>query len=807
MQRLQVVLVLASLCCLGAYTPVPCVEEGVDYAPNDADADIRVETPISSPEACQRACEKETQCFFFTYDTQRKACFLKRLQEPRVEAAGLVSGTKACVKTHTAAVQEADLPTGVKHRGALSGALARLAEAVAFEEEGAVRPEGSKPYPFWGKGHVSREDRLSLEQRLMATRGPHHVRDRHVLVEVVPSAPPSEGEEGGGQMEELKQVLLDKGLKNATVARRLLTGWLPLEALKEVDSLKTVNSVRPALYRTNRGLVSAQGRKSMRADMLTKRLNVTGKNVKVGVVSDTYDNFCCGEHLTNAQQDIENDDLPADVDILMEGGYSLAGGSDEGRAMLQLIYDIASDAKLGFHTADGGTAVFAQGIRALAEWGADVIVDDIVYFTESFFQDGEVAQAATEVYKQGVAYFSAAGNMADESYESVFRDSGEEGQLGVLHDFDPSDGVTVYQPIKVPVGESWMAILNWDQAWFSVSGGEGSASDLDMIVYDAKKTPVYYLLAGGGDPNIGRDALEVTAFFNDGTIDVDGKPGPDTDFFLAIELHQGPAPGLMKYIMMEGEAPKEHFTFSSTIFGHCNAEGAIAVGAAEYSQTSPFNVTPAVIEPHSSVGPTNILFSPNGDRILDKRMKPELVGPDGVDTTFFIPDRDEDNTGFPNFYGTSAAAPQVAAVAALLLELEPGLTVDELYAALTESAQDMDNTATAKFDVGFDTRTGHGFIDAEKAADLAKQLMSERRGDGGYDAVSMQAGAGAEVATPPPGAAADVAAGDASGEEPSEELLNEVLEEKKRVDESVNRENKQDDQKRRRLMKKAGSHI
>ena len=60
--------------------------------------------------------------------------------------------------------------------------------------------------------------------------------------------------------------------------------------------------------------------------------------------------------------------------------------------MLQIVHDIAPGASLSFATAFLGEASFASNIHALANAGADIIGDDIIYFNEPFYQDGLVAK-------------------------------------------------------------------------------------------------------------------------------------------------------------------------------------------------------------------------------------------------------------------------------------------------------------------------------------------------------------------------------------------------------------------------------
>jgi PKD repeat protein len=88
------------------------------------------------------------------------------------------------------------------------------------------------------------------------------------------------------------------------------------------------------------------------------------------------------------------------------------------------------------------------------------------------------------------------------------------------------------------------------------------------------------------------------------------------------------------------------------------------------------------------------------------RMKPEITAVDGVDTTFFFSDPDGDGTD--NFFGTSAAAPHAAGIAALMLQAKSGSTPQQINAALEASAINM-NTP------GFDHDSGYGLIQADAA--------------------------------------------------------------------------------------------
>ncbi len=532
--------------------------------------------------------------------------------------------------------------------------------------------------------------------------------------------------------EALAEDLTRLGMNGASTNGQLISGFLPTTSIAALTSLETLRFASPAPKPINYvGSTTSGGDVAQRAKLVRDFAGLTGAGVRVGIISDSFDNLGAG----SAAADVASGDLPGvgnpngfttPVTILSDN----VAGTDEGRAMAQIVHDVAPGAELLFsNLADANgmqnTGAYADNIRALRENGADIIVDDIVFPSEPFFMDGIVSRAINEVVADGAVHFSAAGNNAADSYESSFVSSGVTQSLtlgGVtrselLHDFDPGPGVDTRQRISFPSGTSTI-LFQWDDPFITDAPTSGGAvRDFDIYAF----LPDGTLFRGGVSSMIGGDAFEILQIplFLASPIDI------------VIGLRNGTNPGgFLKYIIIN-EAPAadilEYDTASATAFGHVNASGVIGVGASFYQQTPEFGDNPAILFPSSSVGGIDILFDTDGNRLAqpETRFAIDIVAPTGGNTTFFgsldpVGTGPFEADGFRNFFGTSAAAPHAAALAALLLQLDPSLGPAGVEMALEDSAIDMDNPFTAGFDIGVDAATGAGFVDALGAIGLVQ---------------------------------------------------------------------------------------
>jgi hypothetical protein len=466
------------------------------------------------------------------------------------------------------------------------------------------------------------------------------------------------------------------------------------------------------------GSVVSEGDAQLGAANARAGFGVNGAGVTIGILSDSFDQDPGAA--THASGDVASGDLPGQgspcglttpVGIL-ENLNSEESAADEGRGMAQIVHDLAPGAAIDFASAFNGEFSFADNIRRLRKAGANVIVDDVAYPDEPFFQDGPVAVAVNEVTAAGASYFTAAGNdnLIDESGRNIasweapaFRDEGS-CPLGVpvyaahCMDFNPGAGTDPTFGITVEPGQELFVDLQWAQPW------EGVTTDLDA-----------YLLQGG--VKVAESEYPNTAPSIQKPIELIGWENPSETEPAVVELAinrcdetcgiaralahpllagtsggDTASPRLKVALLENGRGvsatdypeSSEGDTVGPTIFGHAGAKSAFTLGAV------PFN-SGAQPEPYSSRGPVTHYFGPvvGGEDPAPELSEPEVVSkPDAVAsdcvvTTFFA----TPVVGGWRFCGTSAAAPHAAAIAALVRQANPGASAALVRSALSSTAR------------------------------------------------------------------------------------------------------------------------
>ncbi len=540
-----------------------------------------------------------------------------------------------------------------------------------------------------------------------------------------------------GDPAQVESQLRQLDVQHISVFSNLISGFLPVDRIKDAATLENVKFIRTSRAKAHTGSITTQGDFVQHSDLLrasTLVPGLTGDGITVGVLSDS---FACTTAVKSEAQDIATGDLPKDAQVLEEIS-DCTTGADEGRGMAQLVYDVAPGTKIKFYTAFNGEADFANGILALQAAGAQVITDDVGYFDEPTYQDGVVAQAIDQVKAKGVAYFSSAGNSARQAFEAKFVDSGTVGVTGAdnagekLMSFTSADGKTTqnFLPISLPTGfkEQSLQILQWDQPYTTgAPGSPGNSSSLDICLTDNTGVVIHGFCSGATP--VGTDSVAITG------LDTDGVTGA---FGVQVGVVGGtPAPANIKIIFADdgggSQADAAFATYSPTIQGHPGAAGANAVGASYFRYNPvclPASFPNYTVENYSSAGGDPILFDITGKAITPvTRQKPNFVAPDGGNTTFFAQIlggrgdpilQCENAPGTWNFFGTSAAAPHAAGVAALLMQAQPKSTPDLIRQALQSTTivnmaaiDPATGAAVPQTAVNFDT--GYGFIQADAA--------------------------------------------------------------------------------------------
>ncbi|MCL5996833.1 MAG: S8 family serine peptidase [Chloroflexi bacterium] len=467
------------------------------------------------------------------------------------------------------------------------------------------------------------------------------------------------------------------------------------------------------------GAQTSEGDTQLNAATARTNHSVDGSGVKVGVLSDSYDRKATA--VTHAANDIASGDLPGAgnpcshltaVSVISESISTSVG--DEGRAMLQIVHDLVPGATLGFASAWNGLYQFADNIRNLRTWGANVIVDDIYYYAEPLFQDGPVAVAISDVVGLGAMYFTSAGNhnyllgtnnigsYEAPAYRPTTCPTGLPAYETSCHDFNPGAGVDNASSVTLASGGYLLLTFQWAQPWFGV------ATDLDIYVLDSSNTAVAY-----------SESNNLTTQRPFEILDVQNSTGSTQTYRIVIGRYTagGGNTGTprIKYILDQSSSGVQSVEYPAssggdivgpTVGGHSASPHALSVAAAPYNNDN-------APESFSSLGPAAHYFGPvigatPATAISPLALQqPDFTATDGGCNTFF----GSFSSGCYRFYGTSAAAPHAAAVAALMKQ-----KANQMSIALNQSNVKMVLQSTARtMSGGTINSVGAGLIDADAA--------------------------------------------------------------------------------------------
>jgi subtilase family protein len=497
----------------------------------------------------------------------------------------------------------------------------------------------------------------------------------------------------------------------------------------------SVGNVAGNIPPTGQGSQTSEGDATHRAFAARGTFHADGTGIKIGVLSDGVTSLAASQ----AAGDL------GPVTVLP--GQQGASG-DEGTAMLEIVHDIAPGAQLYFATGFTSITSMAQNIRDLRTAGCDIIIDDVFYFVETPFQDGQlnptntnggvVIQAVNDVTTDGAMYFSSAGNSGNKNdgtsgvWEGDFVDGGAIGSpvtVGRVHRFGTQNFNVLTAASTNPISLYWSDPLG------------GSTNDYDLFRLNAAGTAV--ASSSTNIQNGSQDPYEqVTQNISNPRI-VIVKKAAAAARFLHLNTNRG----------------QLQISTAGATHGHSAAENAFSCAASP--ARLPFGAPPNPVGPFPNpFGPTDVteLFSSDGPRRVffqaDKtpytpgnfsstggvlRQKPDITAADGVSVT--------GAGNFPSpFYGTSAAAPHAGAIAALLKSANPSFTNAQIRAALISTAIDIEGA-------GVDRDSGAGVImpynafqalGVEGTANLAFGAINANEDPGNANG-TMDAGEGARV--------------------------------------------------------------
>ena len=372
---------------------------------------------------------------------------------------------------------------------------------------------------------------------------------------------------------------------------------------------------------------------------------IDGSGAKVAIVDVGFAGY----------QALEGTALPASVtpDDRCDGNLATpvaGGGSDHGTAVAELVHQMAPGAQLYLICVDSEVGL-ALAEQDAAAYGVKIINSSLAFFGPDVGRgdgsggpgspDAVVARARAD----GILWVNAAGNYDENHWSGHFTPDSSDPQLNDFWYGNP------YDQVQIASGEQACVVLTWDD-W------PVTTEDYDL-----------YLFRDGDGSLVGSSTNDQSGGLSAPEEDLcytNTDATTETFDIVVANYDAVGSPRLDLYYL--GSSALGYSGGGGSVPDPASSPDALTVGAACWRNPN----VQQDLEYYSSFGPT-----------VDARTKPDLVAADHVSTATY---GDATAGCMSGFSGTSAAAPQVAGAAALVLQKQPGLDPASLTAAIEARA-------------------------------------------------------------------------------------------------------------------------
>ena len=471
-------------------------------------------------------------------------------------------------------------------------------------------------------------------------------------------------------LEQVSDLILNEIKKLGTIEssnESLVQATVPLKNLSELNKIPHLIKVQP-ISKAIQSAITSEGLDFINAQNI-QNTGLSGDNVKIAILDLAFD--------------VDNPEIKNNIIQQKSFRYDFFGemiplsgfGSEavHGTSVGEIVIDIAPNSEL-YLLSFASEVEFLDAMEYAMEQDVDVITMSAGWINYPTDGASEMVQKIEQAINAGIPFVVSAGNYAETHWEGEFVDSNKNG----WHEFSQSDeGLSVTaSSSRVEEKIPFVLYLTWDSP-------SGQVYDFDLTMTDESGRQVAY------SSNIQKTSGDIYFEY------VYFTPNTPGDYSIGISFK-----GDTTDAVLEVFSPSDRLEYpisEGSVSVPTDALGIISVGALNHSTFS--------LESFSSHGPTNHCMQ-----------VPTLVGPDAV-TTLAYKDKP--------FYGTSAAAPHVAGIVALMLEQNPELTTPEIFAVLTQNS----NKDLSSYN-GIDNIYGFGAATSEFLSETYEIKLSDEELDG-----------------------------------------------------------------------------